>query len=91
VGATQGGRVYALPIGVVARACLALPNPEEPPPLVPEVASALRDYQRAHAIYIDLRGRGYGGAHVASELGSTQLELGDLQSENGHDAEACRW
>ena len=54
-------------------------------------ASALRDYQRAHAIYIDLRARGYGGAYAASELGSTKLELGDLESESGHAEEACRW
>jgi hypothetical protein len=54
-------------------------------------ASARRDYQRAHVIYIDLRAQGYGGAYAASELGSTELELGDLESEDGHPEEACRW
>ena len=54
-------------------------------------ASSLRDYQRAHAIYTDLRARGYGGAYAASELASTELELGDLESESGHADEACRW
>ena len=44
-----------------------------------------------HAIYVDLRARGYGGAYAASELGSTELELGDLESESGHGEEACRW
>ena len=54
-------------------------------------ASALRDYQRAHEIYTGLRARGYGGAYAGSELGLTELELGDLESESGHAAEACRW
>jgi hypothetical protein len=54
-------------------------------------AGALRDYQRAHTIYTDVRARGYGGAYAGSELGSTELELGDLQSEDGHTEDACRW
>ena len=54
-------------------------------------ASARRDYQRAHVIYNELRAQGYGGAYAGSELGSTELELGDLESENGHAGEACRW
>jgi hypothetical protein len=54
-------------------------------------AGARRDYQRAHAIYTEVRARGYGGAYAASELGSTELELGDLESEAGHNEDACRW
>ena len=54
-------------------------------------AAAWRDYLRAHAIYTDLRARGYGGAYAGSELGVTELELGDLAAEGGHAAEACRW
>jgi tetratricopeptide (TPR) repeat protein len=54
-------------------------------------ASALRDYQRAHAIYVDLRAQGYGGAYAGTELGSLELELGDLEAEAGHPEEACRW
>ena len=54
-------------------------------------AAALRDYLRAHAIYTDLRARGYGGAYVGSELGITELELGDLAAEDGRRAEACQW
>ena len=54
-------------------------------------ANALRDYQRARTIYTELRARGYGGAYAGSELGSTELELGDLESEDGHAEEACRW
>ena len=54
--------------------------------------SARRDYQRAHAIYTDIRGRrGAADAYAATELGITELELGDLEAEAGHAAEACRW
>jgi hypothetical protein len=54
-------------------------------------AAARRDYLRAHAIYTDLRARGYGGAYVGTELGITELELGDLASEEERRAEACQW
>ena len=52
---------------------------------------ARRDYLRAHTIYTDLRARGYGGANVGSELGVTELELGQLSEEEGRRAEACQW
>ncbi len=54
-------------------------------------AAARRDYLRAHAIYTDLRTRGYGGAYVGSDLGITDLELGDLAAEGGRRAESCQW
>ena len=54
-------------------------------------AGARRDYLRAHAIFTDLRARGYGGAYVGSELGITDLELGELTAEEGGRAEACQW
>ena len=54
-------------------------------------AAALRDYLRASSIYADLRARGYGGTYVGSELGVTDLELGDLVAANGRRAEACQW
>ena len=56
-----------------------------------DLAGARRDYLRAHALYTDLRARGYGGANVRSEIGVTQLELGKLSEEEGRMAEACRW
>ena len=54
-------------------------------------AAARRDYLRAHAIYTDLRSRGYGGAYGGSELGVTQLALGEVAEEEGRRAEACQW
>jgi tetratricopeptide (TPR) repeat protein/tRNA A-37 threonylcarbamoyl transferase component Bud32 len=50
---------------------------------------ARRDYLRAHAIYSELRARKY-SANVGSELGVTELELGELSEEEGRPAEACR-
>jgi eukaryotic-like serine/threonine-protein kinase len=52
-------------------------------------AGARRDYLRAHAMYSDLRARNY-SANVGSELGVTELELGELSEEEGRMAEACR-
>jgi eukaryotic-like serine/threonine-protein kinase len=52
---------------------------------------SLADYQRAHALYLELRAVGYGGAYVGSNLGITELELGDLAAEQGRRAEACDW
>ena len=54
-------------------------------------AAARADYLRAHAIFTDLRARGYGGTYVGSELGITDLELGELTAEEGRGAEACQW
>jgi hypothetical protein len=54
-------------------------------------AASRRDYLRAHAIYTDLRARGYAGAYVGSELGITELELGDLAAEEERRTEACQW
>jgi hypothetical protein len=54
-------------------------------------AAARRDYLKAQAIYTELRTRGYGGAYVGSELGITELELGDLAAEEGRRPEACQW
>jgi tetratricopeptide (TPR) repeat protein len=54
-------------------------------------AAARRDYLRAQTIYSELRTRGYGGAYVGTELGITELELGDLAAEERRRAEACQW
>jgi tetratricopeptide (TPR) repeat protein len=54
-------------------------------------ANARLDYERAYAIYSELRARGYGGAYGGSELGLTELALGQLSEEEGRQAEACRW
>jgi len=54
-------------------------------------AAARRDYLRAHALYTDLRARGYGGAYGGSELGVTELALGEVAEEEGRQAEACQW
>jgi eukaryotic-like serine/threonine-protein kinase len=51
---------------------------------------ARRDYMRAHATFSDLRARNY-SANVGSELGVTELELGELSEEEGRKAEACQW
>jgi non-specific serine/threonine protein kinase/serine/threonine-protein kinase len=56
-----------------------------------DAAAGRRDYLRAHAIYSDLRARGYGGAYVGTELGITELELGDQAAEEGRPADACQW
>jgi hypothetical protein len=53
--------------------------------------AARRDYLTAQAIYTELRARGYGGAYVGTELGLTELELGDLAAEERRPAEACQW
>ena len=53
--------------------------------------AATRDYLRAHAIYTDLHARGYGGAYGGSELGVTQLALGEVAEEEKRHAEACQW
>ena len=54
-------------------------------------AAARQDYLKALAIYTDLRARGYGGAYGGSELGVTQLALGQVAEEEGQKAEACQW
>ena len=54
-------------------------------------AAGRRDYLRAHTIYSDLRARGYGGAYVGTELGITELELGDQAAEEGRQTDACQW
>jgi tetratricopeptide (TPR) repeat protein len=56
-----------------------------------DAAAAQRDYLRAHAIFTDLRARGYGGTYVGSELGLTELELGDLAAAEGRRLDACQW
>jgi eukaryotic-like serine/threonine-protein kinase len=54
-------------------------------------AAARADYLRAHAIYTELRARGYGGAYGSSELGQTELGLAEVAKDEGRRAEACRW
>ena len=54
-------------------------------------AAARADYLRAHAIYTELRARGYGGAYGGSELGQTELGLAELAQDEGRRAEACQW